>query len=336
MLKKTLTAGALGLSALVSQALPAMADKPDIIIGYENNGADPYMVTQGLGLFQKNLDANVTLKYFASGPAAMAALASNSLQFMCGLGIPPFVAAVSQGLPLTIIYNQERYTTAAGIAVRPNDGINSLADLKGKTIAIVQGSQSSFELATFLAQAGIPFNEVQQVNMSPPEMRVAYNTKSVDAAIVWDPVFDALRAEGAKVLVNDGNLPRDASSYNVCIADTNWVKAHPALTVQFIKALDEGVTYTKHNKADALQIMAKEAGISPETAASELKGYEIFSASDQTTENVLGSGKGVATSATAKTLSATSDVLLKIGRTTTPLTNPENAIDSSFAAEAVK
>lgn len=336
MLKQFLQASIFSASILATTALPAMADKPNIVIGYENNGADPYMVTQAQGLFQKNLDADVTLKYFSSGPAAMAALASNSLQFMCGLGVPPFVAAVSQGLPLTIIYNQERYTEAAGIAVRPGSGINSIADLKGKKIAIVQGSQASFELATFLAQAGVPFDSVRQVNMSPAEMRVAYHTGSIDAAIVWDPVFDALRADGAKVLVTDANLPRGASSYNVCIADKSWVEAHPALTVQFIKALNEGVTYTKTHRADALKIMAKAAGISAATAASELNGYEIFSAADQTTPDVLGHGDGIATSATAKTLMATSDVLLKIGRITTGLTNPDNAIDPSFAAEVGK
>lgn len=336
MFKKFLRASVLSVSALTMMSLPAFASKPDIIIGYENNGADPYMVTQGQGLFQKTLDANVTLKYFSSGPAAMAALASNNLQFMCGLGVPPFVAAVSQGLPLTIIFNQERYTTAAGIVVRPDSGISTLADLKGKKIAIVQGSQSSFELATFLAQAGVPFNAVQQVNMSPPEMRVAYSTKSIDAAIVWDPVFDALRAAGAKTLVTDANLPPGASSYNICIANENWVKAHPALTIQFIKALDAGVTYTKNHPEDALKIMAQQAGISEETAASELKGYEIFSAQDQITPNVLGLGDSIASSATAQTLLATSGVLLKIGRITTPLTDADNFIDSSFAAAVAK
>lgn len=336
MLRKSLQVGVMSAGLLAVNILPAFAGKPDVVIGYENNGADPYMVTQGQGLFQKNLDANVSLKYFSSGPAAMAALASNSLQFMCGLGVPPFVAAVSQGLPLVIIYNQERYTSAAGIVVRPDAGIDKLADLKGKTIAIVQGSQSSFELATFLTQAGVAFDAVRQVNMSPPEMRVAYNTKSIDAAIVWDPVFDALRAQGAKVLVTDADLPRGASSYNVCIANSGWVKAHPALTVQFIKALDEGVTYTKTNPEDALKIMATEAGISETTAAPELKGYEVFSAADQITPNVLGSGNSVAHSATAKTLAATANVLLKIGRITTPLPNPAQAIDSSFASVAAK
>lgn len=336
MLKKLLRAGLLSASALAATAPQALAAKPDIVIGYENNGADPYMVTQGLGLFQKGIDANVTLKFFDSGPAAMSALASNSLQFMCGLGVPPFVAAISQGLPLAIIYNQERYTTAAGIAVRPGAGINTVADLKGKKIAIVQGSQASFELATFLQEAGVPFDSVRQINMSPPEMRVAYTTKSIDAAIVWDPVFDALRAEGATVLKTDADLPRDASSYNICIANTHWVKAHPKLATQFVKALDAGVTYTKQNPEKALALMAAQAGIDEKTAAAELKGYEIFSAKDQPQPFVLGSGAGVATSATTKTLANTATVLLKIGRITSPLSDPEKAVDPTFAIDATK
>lgn len=336
MLKKLLRDGLLGACALTACATPALAAKPDIVIGYENNGADPYMVTQGLGLFKKNINADVSLKAFNSGPAAMAALASNSLQFMCGLGIPPFVAALSQGLPLTIIYNQERYTTAAGIVVRPGQGINSIADLKGKKIAIVQGSQASFELATFLMKAGLEMNDVTQINMSPPEMRVAYNTKDIDAAIVWDPVFDALHAEGAQTLVTDTDLPRDASSYNICIANTNWIKSHPAMTVQFIKALDDGVTYTKTHPKEALAIMAQQAGIDEPTAKSELAGYEVFSAKDQGTQNVLGSGKEIADSATVKTLINTEAVLLKIGRITTKLADPTQAVDPTPALTAAK
>lgn len=99
---------------LVARSLPsagaAHAAGPSVVIGYENNGADPYMVTQAQGLFQKEIPGEVSLKFFASGPAAMSALASNSLQFMCGIGVPPLVSGISQGLPLAIVFNQERYT----------------------------------------------------------------------------------------------------------------------------------------------------------------------------------------------------------------------------------
>ncbi len=328
------------LGVLISSLLGfppwARAAKPTVVIGYENNGADPYMVTQSQGLFQKMIPAHVRLKYFASGPAAMSALASNSLQFMCGIGIPPFVAAISQGLPLTIIFNQERYTTAAGIVVRPGHGIRTVADLKGHRIAIVQGSQSSFELATFLAEANVPFDAVHQVNMSPPEMRVAWTTKSINAAIVWDPVFDALRSLGGRILKTDADLPRDASSYNVCIADTRWVRVHPRIATDFVRALDAGVTYTKARPEKAIALMAKAAGISKPVAKTELAGYEIFSAKDQMTPEVLGSGAGMATSATTRTVENTAKVLLKIGRITKLPKNPVAAVDSQFAAAATK
>lgn len=313
----------------------ALAQTPNVVIGYENGGADPFAVTKGLGLFQKMMPAKISMKYFDSGPAAMSALASNSLQFMCVIGVPPFVAAISQGVPLGIIFNQERYTTDAGLVARPGSGINSIADLKGRKIAIVVGSQSSFELATFLAQAKVPYDSVQQINMSSAEMPVAWSTKSIDAAIVWDPPFDELRGMGATVLKTDADLPRDASSYDLCVANSHWVRSHAALALDFVRALDAGVTYTKEHREQALKIMTAQAGITLPVAKTELAGYEVFSAKDQLSPNVLGSGDSVAHSATTLTLANTAKVLYTIGRITKPVANPAAFVDSAFAEEVV-
>ena len=333
---RKLRRGIAGASLLLAAALasPHPAAAAGVVIGYENNGADPWMVSQSLGLFPKLMQDKVSLVEFNSGPAAMGALASGSIQLMCGIGMPPFVSALSQGLPLEIIYNQERYQQDAGIAVRPGTGIASVADLKGRTIGIVQGSQASFELAIFLEQAKVPFGSVDQLNMSPPEMRAAWATHSIDAAIVWDPVYDALLGLGAKSLKTDADLPAGASSYNICIADRNWTKANPAETIAFIKALDAGVAYTRQYPDKAIAIMAQAAGIDVPTATAELQGYRLYSAKDQATSAVLGSGSAVAQSATGQTLANTAAVLLKIGRITAPLGPVPGAIDPSFAARA--
>lgn len=290
------------------------ADKEQVIIGYEDNGADPYMVSMAEHMFERHINAEVQYKMFSSGPAAMSALASNSLTFMCGLGVPPLVTAISQGLPMTIVYNQERYTNAAGIVVKPDSGIGSVAALKGKKIAIVAGSQASFELATFLAQANVPYASVTQINMAPPQMRTSWVTGAIDAAIVWDPVFSALRAAGGKVIKTDGDLPREASSYNVCIANADWAKAHPDMVSGFVAALDEGYQMTQNQKDHALADMARQTGVTVPVATSELAGYELFSGADQTTPKVMGTGAGVKTSATYLTLVNTAKVLKEIGR----------------------
>lgn len=320
---------------LAAILIPPGAARAEVTIGYENNGADPYMVSQSLGLFQKIMKDKVSLVEFNSGPAAMGALASGDIQLMCGIGMPPFVSALSQGLPLQIIYNQERYQEDAGIVVRPGTGIASVADLRGKTIAIVEGSQATFELATFLAAANVPFDSVDQLNMSPPEMRAAWVTHSINAAIVWDPVYDTLLGLGAKSLKTDADMPQGASSYNLCIANKNWTEENPGETVAFIHALDAGVTYTQQNPGEATVLMAQAAGIDAPTASEELKGYKIYSAKDQATPTVLGSGSTIAQSATSQTLANTAAVLLKIGRITTPL-GAVPAIDPSFAIQAAK
>jgi taurine ABC transporter substrate-binding protein len=307
------TAALLALGATTSGTVLA-ADKEQVIIGYEDNGADPYMVSMAEHMFERHIKADVQYKMFSSGPAAMSALASNSLTFMCGLGVPPLVTAISQGLPMTIVYNQERYTNAAGIVVKPDSGIGSVAALKGKKIAIVAGSQASFELATFLAQANVPYASVTQINMAPPQMRTSWVTGAIDAAIVWDPVFSALRAEGGKVIKTDGDLPREASSYNVCIANADWAKAHPDMVSGFVAALDEGYQMTQSQKDRALADMARQTGVTVPVATSELAGYELFSGADQTTPKVMGSGAGVKTSATYLTLVNTAKVLKDIGR----------------------
>lgn len=305
-----------------------------VTIGYENNGADPYMVSQSLGLFGKMMRDDVTLVQFNSGPAAMGALASGSLQLMCGIGMPPVATALAQGLPLTIIFNQERYTSDAGIVVRPGAGIATMADLRGRTIAIVQGSQASFELATFLAAAGMRFDSVRQINMTPPEMRAAWSTHSIDAAIVWDPVFDALQAMGGKILKTDADLPPGASSYNICIANRDWARAHTGETIAFIQALDAGVAYTRQNHDGAVALMAKAAGIDTVTAEAELRGYQIYSVKDQAA--VLGSGRSSDPSVTGSTLQDTMAVLLKIGRITASPESYAGAIDLAFAIQAAK
>lgn len=275
-----------------------------LIVGYENNGADPSLISVDQGYFRKELGGNVQLKLFTSGPAALSAIASGALKFMCGLGVPPAVSAIDRKVPLVVVWNQERYTTDAGIVVKKDSGITSLAGLKGQTVAITTGSEASFELPELLNvnHAGISVSHVSQLNMSPPQMQSAWATKQIKAAIVWDPTFDYLTTHGGRVLATDASLPTDASSYNICVANQGYVNSHKQEAAKFIKAMADGVNYMKSNPTQALSVMAKGAGISEATAKKELSGYHIYSLADQVTPAVLGSGSGVATAATTQSM----------------------------------
>lgn len=306
-----------------------------VVIGYENNGADPSMVSIAKDYFTKDIGGHVKLQLFDSGPAALAALASGDLQFMCGLGVPPTISAIARGVPLVVVFNQERYTDDAGIVAKTGSGISSLKDLAGKTVAITTGSEASFELPMLLKGAGVDATSVHQKNMSPPEMRSAWTTGAIQAAIVWDPVFDYLRTHGGTVLATDRQLPENASSYNICVANTSYAKKHPKAAAGFVKALGDGVAYVQAHRSDALQIMSKQAGITMQTAQTELQGYQLYTLAEQPTQKVLGKPGQVAQSNTTMSFTNNWQVLHDGGFLDKPA--PQNMaqyVEPSYAADA--
>ena len=334
------SAAALGSSALLfaagataPQLVGASTNAGKIAIGYENNGADPSIISVANKYFQAEMGSGVSPKLFSSGPAALSALASGALPFMCGLGFPPVISAIAQGVPLQIVFNQERYTTDAGLVVKSNSGIKSVSGLKGKSVAIVIGSQSSFELAAFAAQAKLSLSSIKQINMTPPEMQSAWARGSIQAAIVWDPAFDYLSTHGGRILATDASLPPTATSYNICVANKNYAATHPAVAKAFIRALGDGVTYLQKHNSVAMGVMAKAAGISVATAKKEIAGYQIFTVANQTLSSVLGSstatsghsGTGLSLLNNWKALKSAGTVLTAPPASMAPFVNPTYA-----------
>jgi taurine ABC transporter substrate-binding protein len=277
---------------------------PQVTIGYENNGADPEMVAIARNLFAQDMHANVTLRYFASGPASLAAVASGSLQFMTGIGNPPVVSALAQGVPLDVIWAQELYTTDEGLVVRPSAHIRTLTDLKGHTVALVLGSTSPFELGTALARAHVAASSVHFLNMTPAAMVAAWKRGQIDAAYVWDPAFDEMLQAGGRAIMYDQDVAAEAPIFNLSVVNRTWAKGHQSLVVGFIQAMQAAVAYSRSHPAQATSEMARQAGISVALARTELKGYRIYDLSDQLSPEGLGTGAGVAHSLVTRSLTS--------------------------------
>lgn len=313
--------GAAGAALLAASVLagcgsaPATskAKEPTIVIGYENNGADPEMVAIAEGFFAKYMQGvKVQLTEFSSGPASLAALASGSLQFMTGIGNPPATAAICQGVPVQVVWAQELYTKDEGLVVRDGSGIHSLRDLAGKQLALVVGSTSPFEVAAGLRAIGLPESSVTFVNMNPPGMVAAWERGQLNAAYVWDPAFGTMLRDHGRAIMYDQNVARTAPIFNLAVVNSNWAKTHQALVREFIEAEQAGVTFYAEHPQKALQDMAREAGISVSLARTELSGYRLYSLKDQLGPQGLGTGSGVRTSLVTVSLSSAAKYLLSI------------------------
>ena len=334
------TIGALAGAALLGGLLggcgggqgAANPKEPTVVIGYENNGADPEMVAIAEGFFPKYMrGVHVQLREFTSGPASLAALASGSLQFMTGIGNPPAAVAISQGVPLQVVWAQELYTTDEGLVVRDGSGIRSLQDLRHRQLALVVGSTSSFEVGTALKEAGIPASEVTLANMSPPAMVAAWGRGQLDAAYVWDPAFDAMLKDHGHAIMYDRNVMRKAPIFNLAVVNTGWAKQHPALVRDFIAAEQAGVAFYRQHPQQAIADMAKEAGISAALAKTELGGFRLYDVQDQLGPDGLGSGKGVAASLVTVSLRSAAQYLLQSGQVSQIPADMTTHVNPSYA-----
>jgi NitT/TauT family transport system substrate-binding protein/taurine transport system substrate-binding protein len=321
-----------GVSALVGFSTPS---QPTVVIGYENNGADPEMVSIAEHFFATDMHAHVELRLFSSGPVALAALGSGSLDFMTGIGNPPTVAAIGQGVPLKVIWAQEQYTTDEGLVVKDHSGIKTLADLKGQRVALVVGSTSPFELTTALKAHGINPDRVTFINTEPPAMVSAWERGSIEAAYVWDPVFDTLLAHGGHALMYDANVAKTAPIFNLAVVNGPWAGTHVALVREFIAAEQAGVAYYHQHPASAIRDMAREAGISVELAKAELSGYHLYNARTELSALGLGQGPTIMTSLVTRSLTSAARYLDSIGSISQMPKNLAADVDPSYDAYVV-
>ena len=148
-------------------------------------------------------------------------------------------------------------------------------------------------------------------------MQGAWSRRSISAVIVWDPVFDYLSTHGGRMLVNDSALPANATSFNICVANKDYARVHPAIAKAFVIAMGDGVTFLTQHRAQALKIMAKAAGISVATARTEISSYQIYTVVDQSTVSVLGTSLATSgNSGTAQSLLNNWHSLCKAGTVT--------------------
>lgn len=157
-------------------------------------------------------------------------------------------------------------------------GINSLADLKGKTVAVEKGLVDHLLLNTALAKNNIALDSITLLNAPTNEMPQILASGKVDAVAVWQPVAgQALKAvAGSKALYTSADAP--GLIYDTLAVSPSSLGQHRADWVKLSKVWDKVVHYINDPKTqpDALKIMSARVGLEPTAYAQFLKGTHLL------------------------------------------------------------
>jgi NitT/TauT family transport system substrate-binding protein len=270
MSSRTLRALALAATAIVAagslaacggdddNAASASGEAKTIRLGYFPNITHaPALVGVNKGFFQTALGSTkLEAKTFNAGPAAIEALFSGAIDATY-IGPNPAINgwATSKGTALKIIAG----STSGGAGLVVKQGINSVADLKGKKIATPQlGNTQDVALRAYLKSNGL--NADQQgggdVSILPQDNATAvqaFAQGAIDGAWVPEPNLSKMIIESkGKLLVNEKDLwPNGQFVTTHLIVTQKFLKDYPETVKKLLQGHIESVKYIQTNNADA-------------------------------------------------------------------------------------
>ncbi len=171
--------------ALIPSAQAATKNAADVPltqlrIGYQKSAVN-LVIAKQLGWLEKRLPATkVSWLEFPAGPQLLEALSVGSLEFGLTGDAPP-VFAQAAGKDLVYVGAEPPKPDSSAILTQADSPLRTLADLKGRKVALQKGSSAHYLLVRAVEKAGLQWSDIQPIYLTPADARAAFERKSVDA-----------------------------------------------------------------------------------------------------------------------------------------------------------
>lgn len=178
----------------------------------------------------------------------------------------------AEGIPVKVVYITDYSTSGDVIIGRPE--LHSISDLKGKRISFEGvNTFSHFFVLRALQKAGIDEAEVQFENLSAMKVLSALESGKIDAGHTWEPIKTRAIKRGYKALFTAGDIPGVIT--DVLAFHEKIVEERPDDIQRIVKSLAEARDFLFSNRKEAIEIMARAEGITPEEMASGINGVHL-------------------------------------------------------------
>jgi sulfonate transport system substrate-binding protein len=260
----------------LTAGLPAHAAATrEVRIGYQKYGT--LTLLKGRGTLEKRLlEKNIAVKWteFPAGPQLLEGLNVGSIDFGT-VGEAPPIFAQAAGANLVYVGNEPPSPGSEAIVVPKGSTLRSLADLKGKKIALNKGSNVHFLLVKALEKAGIAYADIQPVYLPPSDARAAFERGAVDAWVIWDPFLAAAEKQlGARVLIDGHGLVANHQFY---LASRGFAQRDPELVRILLDELAKVDDWGRTHPQEVATILSAQTGLANEvvTLAGQRYSYGV-------------------------------------------------------------
>jgi NitT/TauT family transport system substrate-binding protein len=228
----------------------------------------PFAVALDKGYFKQNgVDVTGFITSEGGGTSVRNAMAS---EIPYGeVALPAAIAAIRQGLPITIVHSGVQSVADLLWVQLKDSNVNGIAQMRGKTIGY-SSPKSMTEMITIvgLERAGLTGQVQRKPVGASGTMMIALQQHAVDVAYMTEPSYSQ-RKDQLKIAFRSTDIV-PAETQTVGVVRTDYLKAHPEIVKGIIEARKRGVEYIVAHREESAQILAKAYKIDPAVAKSAI------------------------------------------------------------------
>jgi sulfonate transport system substrate-binding protein len=251
----------IGLAALVSVLAIGGAGAADKVlrIGFQKYGT--LVLLKAKGTLEKKLELlgfKVAWSEFPSGPPLLEAINVGAIDFGTAGETPPIFAQAA-GAPILYVAHEPPAPKGEAILVPKDSAIKTIADLKGKKVALNKGSNVHYLLVKALEKAGLQYSDIEPVFLAPADARAAFERGAVQAWVIWDPFQAAAEAaSGARTLADGTGIVANHQFY---LAEQKFADANPRVLDAVVAAIAEIDNWAKNDAKTVAEELSPSVGI---------------------------------------------------------------------------
>ena len=318
-----------GLSLSMSVAVQAQGTaRPRVTlnVGYIDtsiNGVGVIAAANKLDLWNK-AGIDVKLIPFTNGPTQIQAMAAGSLDIGYIGGGAVWMPASGQAVIITP--NEKTYGDF--VLARPESGIKTVKDLRGRKVGVPDGGSGEMILALALDSAGMSFKDIQRIPLDPPNVVSAFVASQIEAAAIFEPIVTQIRQRvpGTAVVANNKDFP-NTQFIGAWVASNQAIAGKAEAVTRFLEVWQQVNDYRIKNTREVVQWASQASGAPEAQLQAQADALEWWPSAQIMADNKSG--------LTRKRFVAMQELFVKLGRIKTPAA-PDTFVNPTLYDKAME
>lgn len=239
---------------------PAFAQELKALkVGFQKTGLP--VIARQQGLIEKALEPkgiSVTWVEFTAGPPLVEALNVGAINVGWTGDAPP-IFGQSAGSAIVYVAALPGNVDGEAIVAKAGSDIKSVADLKGKKVAVGKGTSAHNLLIAALEKNGLAFTDIEPVYLPPADAAAAFASDKVDAWSIWDPFLAIAETRYMPTVLVRSPEVLDVNTY--FLANRDFAKQYPEIVTATTGALAVAAEWADKNRDKVASALHEVTGV---------------------------------------------------------------------------